>query len=59
MIPQKEDLMKLLITICAVISFSANAQSWRDCVRNSIVLEGVSQSVLVGACRLALKAVSQ
>ena len=36
MIPQKENLMKLLITICAFISFSVNAQSWRDCVRNSI-----------------------
>jgi hypothetical protein len=36
MIPKRGNEMKLLITIFAFISFSANAQSWRDCVRNSI-----------------------
>ena len=28
--------MKLLFVICALFSFTASAQSWRDCVRNSI-----------------------
>jgi len=28
--------MKLLIIIFAVISFSVNAESWRDCIRGSI-----------------------